>query len=115
MDKSRKRNRPTQGYGCIFQALSRYNAAKALVMSLNTRGKNEQGTERKTLERDAQYKGREEKERDLVGRYTYHGVNMSNHLVWRDFTVLLQELPCMGDIFLDLFVVPRGELGVTVL
>ena len=46
---------------------------------------------------------------------TYHGVNMRNHLVRGDLTVLLQELPCRGDIFLDLVVVPRDELGVTVL
>lgn len=38
---------------------------------------------------------------------TYHGVNVGNHLVWGYFTVLLQELPCGGYVFLDIFAVPR--------
>ena len=52
MDRSRKRNRPTHGYGCIFQALSRWKGGeKEPIISdeVEWKGKGEQGNERKTL------------------------------------------------------------------
>ena len=42
---------------------------------------------------------------------TYHGVDVSNHLVWRNLTVLLQERPRGGDVFLDIFIVPGDRVA----
>ena len=46
---------------------------------------------------------------------TYHGVNMSDHLVWGDPTVFLQELPRGSDIILDPFRVPGHVVARVIL